>query len=76
MDSYRVISLVGEDVHIVVPISDKEVVLEGAVCDRDLDDIGGARKLLDSNSASSKPGLDLGVLVTVAVVLDPLGTTW
>jgi hypothetical protein len=47
------IGLVGEDVHVVVSVSDKQVVLESPVNDCDLDDIGRGGELLDGDRAGA-----------------------
>lgn len=75
MDGDRGIGLVREDVNVIVPVSDEQVVLQGSVCDRDLDDVGRAGELLDGDRAGPEPRLDLGVLSIVAVVFDTLRIT-
>lgn len=66
------IGLIRKYVDVVVFVSNEQVVLQGPVCDRDLDNVGRAGKLLDGNCASPESGLDLSVFPTVAIILDTL----
>lgn len=59
-DSDRVVSLVGEDVDIAVAVTEEEVVLECAVDDGDLNDVG-VRVFLDRHGASPEAGFHLSV---------------
>lgn len=66
-----VVGLVGEDVDVVVAVPHEQVVLQGAVRDRDLDHVGAA-ELLDRHRAGAQPRLHVAVLPVVAVVLDAI----
>lgn len=59
-DGDRVVSLVGEDVDIAVAVTEEEVVLERAVDDGDLNDVG-VRVFLDRHGASPEAGFHLSV---------------